>query len=76
MKRILGHMSILATTVTIMFGGAAVAEAAVDWVFIGSYPTEGQCLVAADNWASSDVRTRCQYTQMDGWHLYAYSIGG
>ncbi|HEX6346826.1 hypothetical protein [Umezawaea sp.] len=46
------------------------------WVFIGSYPTEAQCLVAADAWASSDVRTRCQYTQSDGWHLYAYSIGG
>ncbi|MFD9734574.1 hypothetical protein [Umezawaea sp. NPDC059074] len=76
MKRILGHMSIVAIAAAIVVGGASAAGAAVPWVFIGSYPTEAQCLVAADNWASSDVRTRCQYTQEDGWHLYAYSIGG
>ncbi|WP_414941410.1 hypothetical protein [Amycolatopsis sp. cmx-11-51] len=76
MKKILGRIAILTASAAILFGGATGTAAAVDWVFIGSYPTEGQCLVAADAWASSDVRTRCQYTQMDGWHLYAYTIGG
>lgn len=76
MKKTLGRFAILTASAAIMFGGAAGTASAVDWVFLGSYPTEGECLVAADNWASSDVRTRCQYTQSDGWYLFAYSIGG